>query len=156
MQQDAFRGLKIIHLAITACLTGFAIIIFILVKTGKLHVANPSLERVFQLAAIILSVSMFLIGFNLFKRKIMEARNSSGDGEARFQLYRSACIVWWAMLEGPGLFAVIGFMLTGNYAFLALAIVHVLALLVFMPRKDNIAVLLNLSSQDTDRLEGKG
>lgn len=155
MQQDAFRALKILHFAITACFTGFAIIIFILVKTGKLHAANPSLERIFQLVAVFLSVVIFLIGFNLFKRKIMAARNSPGNGEARFQLYRSACIVWWVMLEGPGMFAVIGFVLTGNYAFLALAIVHVLALLTFMPRKDNIAVLLNLSSQEVAQLEGK-
>ena len=155
MQQDAFKGLKILHLAITACLTGFTVIIFILVKAGKLHAANPSLERVLQFAAIFLSVVMFLIGFNMFKRKIMEARNSLVNGEARFQLYRAACIVWWAMLEAPGMFAVIGFVLTGNYAFLALAIVHVLALLAFMPRKDNIAVLLNLSSQEAAQLEGK-
>jgi protein-S-isoprenylcysteine O-methyltransferase Ste14 len=155
MQQDAFKALKIVHLGITGGLLIFAGAILFLFQMGKLKATDPSMERTLQVVAVICSVALLLIGFNLFKRKMMEARNSNGSGAARMALYRTACIIWWAMIEAPGLLAVVSFFITGNYAFLALAGFHVLVLLLFMPRKDNIIVLLNLNTKEVAQLEGK-
>lgn len=155
MQQDAFKALKILHLAIAAGLVLFTAIILLLFQTGQLKALDPSLERTLQVVAVVVSVGMLVVGFNLFKRKMMEARNSSQAGETRMNLYRTACIVWWAMIEGPGMLAVICFIITGNYAFIALAGFHVLLLFLFMPRKGNIIVLLNLNSQEVAALEGQ-
>lgn len=156
MQQDAFKALKILHLGITGGLLIFAAAILILFQTGKLKAIDPSMERTLQVVAVLFSVALLLTGFNLFKRKMMAARNSTGLGETRMALYRTACIIWWAMIEAPGLLAVVSFFITGNYAFLALAGFHVLVLLLFMPRKENIIVLLNLNSKEVGQLEGKG
>lgn len=155
MQQDAFKALKILHLAIAAGLVLFTAIVLLLFQTGQLKALDPSLERTLQVVAVVVSVGMLVVGFNLFKRKMLEARNSSEAGETRMSLYRTACIVWWAMIEGPGMLAVICFIITGNYAFIALAGFHVLLLFLFMPRKDNIIVLLNLNSQEVAALEGQ-
>jgi protein-S-isoprenylcysteine O-methyltransferase Ste14 len=154
MQQDAFRILKKLHLAILLGFILFAGVIIVLFETGQLVAIDPSIERTLQVVAVVVSVAATLIGFNLFKRGILQARNSKGSGEVRMGLYRGACIRWWAMLEGPGLLAVIGFFITGNYAFIALAGLHILILILFRPRKENIIVLLNLNSQEVDRLEG--
>jgi hypothetical protein len=156
MQQDAFKALKILHLGITAGLLIFAAAILLLFQTGNLKAIDPSMERTLQVVAVLFSVALLLIDFNLFKRKMMEARNSTGSGGTRMALYRTACIIWWAMIEAPGLLAVVSFFITGNYAFLALAGFHVLVLLLFMPRKDNIIVLLNLNTKEVAQLEGKG
>lgn len=156
MQQDAFKALKILHLGITAGLLIFAVAILLLFQTGNLKAIDPSLERILQAVAVMLTVTLLLIGFNLFKRKMMEARNSASAGEARMQRYRTACIIWWAMIEAPGLFSVVCFFMTGNYAFIALAAFHILLLLLFMPRKENIIVLLNLNNKEVALLEGKG
>jgi hypothetical protein len=155
MQQDAFKALKILHLGITGGLLIFAAAILFLFQTGSLKAIDPSMERTLQVVTVLFSVALLLIGFNLFKRKMMEARNSTGSGETRMGLYRTACIIWWAMIEAPGLLAVVSFFITGNYAFLALAGFHVLVLLLFMPRKDNIIVLLNLNTKEVGQLEGK-
>lgn len=155
MQSNAFKGLKIVHLAIAAGLVLFTAIILLLFQTGRLTAFDPSLERTLQVVAVGVSVALLLAGFNLFKRKMMEARNHPGSGETRMNLYRSACLVWWAMIEGPGLVAVICFIITGNYAFIALAGFHILLLFLFMPRKENIIVLLNLNSQEVASLEGR-
>jgi hypothetical protein len=155
MQQDAFKLLKTIHLVIVTSITGFLVLIYVLLKRGALHAGAPSMERTLQVTAILLSVVLFVIGLNLFKRAIVKARNSNQGGVGRFQLYRKACITWWAMIEAPGLFSIVCFALTGSYAFLVFAAAHILALIVFMPRKENIAILLNLSSQEVDQLEGK-
>ena len=155
MQQDAFKALRIVHLGITAGLLIFLGVFLVLFQTGRLQAIDPSLERTLQVVAVVVTVASLLAGFNMFKRKIMEARNSTGNGETRMNLYRTACIVWWAMIEGPGILAVVGFFMTGNYAFVALAGFHILVLLIFMPRKENIIVLLNLNASEVAQLEGK-
>lgn len=156
MQQDAFKTLKILHLAIAAVFLLFTAIVLLLFQTGQLKAIDPSLERTLQVVAVVASVAILLLGFNLFKRKMMDARNSPAPGETRMRMYRAACILWWAMIEGPGLLAVVCFIITGGYAFIALAGLHILLLLVFMPRKENIIVLLNLKGQEVAQLEGKG
>ena len=70
-------------------------------------------------------------------------------------LYQTACIIWWAMTEGPGILATVGYLLTSNFAFIALAIFHIVILGAFMPRKQNIIVLLNLNGTEVANLEGK-
>lgn len=156
MRQDAFKALRVLHLAIAAGLMLFIAIMILLFQTGQLKAIDPSLERTLQVVAVVLSVSLLLVGFNLFKRKMLEARNSPEPGGTRMNLYRTACITWWAMIEGPGILAVVGFMITGNYAFIALAGFHMLLLFLFMPRKENIIVLLNLNSKEVEQLEGRG
>ena len=158
MQQtaDAFRALKILHLALLGGLTIMAIVSLIVRFSGSMEtIEDALLEQVMQVVAVILSLGAILFGYNLFKNKIAGIRNSTQTAEARMELYRAACIVWWAMLEGPGLFAVIGFLLTGNYAFFALGLFHSTLLALFMPRKENIILLLNLTSDEVARLEGK-
>lgn len=148
---DHFRTLKILHLALVTGLT--ILLITSLVSPDKK--TDESFERILQVVAVVVSLSCLLVGFNLFKKRLVVVRNMTGDAESRMNAYRAACIVWWAMLEGPGLLAAIGFLLTGNYAFFALALFHVAILAVFMPRKENIVLLLNLTADETARLEGK-
>jgi hypothetical protein len=71
------------------------------------------------------------------------------------EMYRAACIMWWAMIEAPGIVAGIAFIISGNFAFFALAIFHLLAMLVFAPQKANIVLFLNLNNDEVARLEGK-
>jgi nitrate reductase NapE component len=155
MKQDAFKLLRTIHFIIVASITFFTVLIFVLFKRGQLHPAAADMERTLQVSSVLLSLILFVIGLNLFKRNMLKARNSTESGEVRFGKYRTACILWWAMIEGPGLFAVVAFALTGSYAFLLWAAAHILALIIFMPRKDNLIVLLNLTSEDVKLLEGK-
>jgi hypothetical protein len=116
---------------------------------------DPSMERILQVVSVIVSLSSVVAGFNIFKRRIILARNSGEPGKKRMSKYQAACITWWAMIEWPGVLAIVGYMLTGNFAFFAMALFHIVILLAFMPRKDNIVVLLQLNSTEVDQLEGK-
>ena len=119
-----------------------------LVYTGTTGIAeNEDLERTGSAVAVILSVACLLIGFNLFKRKMMEAR-SLDLPEMRIRKYFTACMIWWSLIYLPGIVALALFALTAYYSFVALAVLHCLILLAFMPRKDNIAVLLRLTEKD--------
>ena len=152
---NAFTTLKTIHLALLAGMTGFAIVSLILIRDGYNADLDESFDRTFQVVCVIVSLSCVLIGFNLFKRKMLAARKSLEPGEKRMELYRTACIIWWAMIEAPGILATMGYLLTGNFAFMALGIFHILILGIFMPRKQNIIVLLNLNGTEVAKLEGK-
>ena len=110
--------------------------------------ANESLERTGSMVAVILAVGLVLLGFNLFKRKIMEARNSQESAFERTAKYAKACLVWWIMIYTPALVSLGLFICTAYYSFIALSIVLWLILFLFRPRKANIAMLVRLTEQD--------
>ncbi|NML19852.1 hypothetical protein HHL16_03155 [Pseudoflavitalea sp. G-6-1-2] len=112
--------------------------------------SNAELNRILQVVAVVDTIAGLVLGFNLFKKKLMQARNSDGSEALRLGMYHSACLLWWVMIFSPGLAAAVFFAITGDYSFVALAFVHLLILLAFMPRKDNIAVLLRLSAGSLD------
>ena len=153
-QQNAFTTFRILHAALLIGMTLFIIVSLVITLLG-FQKASESLQRALQVVCIVLSAACVIGGFNIFKKRILAARNSLGTGEERMEQYRAACILWWALIEGPGLLATVGFLLSGNFAFFALAVVHLLILLAFMPRKANIILLLNLTPQEVERLEGK-
>ena len=153
-QPNAFKMLKVLHTALLMGMIIFGVIAIVLVQRNLIPASDESLERALQVACILVSGVALLAGFNLFKKKMMAARNDSGPGEQRMDLYRAACILWWAMIEGPGLLATIAYMLTHNFAFFALAVFHIACLFVFTPRKANIVVLLNLTPDEVARLDG--
>ncbi|MBO9565089.1 MAG: hypothetical protein J7621_20100 [Niastella sp.] len=155
MQKDTFRIIKLVHLAVSVSLLVCIAIFIVVIQSGHAKGEDTSLERILQTVAVVLSVGILLIGFNRFKRAMMAARNSPGSGEERMRQYMTACITWWAMIEIPGFFAAICYFLTQNFAFIVLAGTHLLILLIFMPRKENIIVLLNLSTDEVAKLEGK-
>jgi hypothetical protein len=156
-QPNAFKVLKVLHTALLIGMIIFSLIAIVLVQRNLVPASGgETLERTLQVVCILVSGVMLLGGFNLFKKKMMVARNDTGPGEQRMDLYRAACILWWAMIEGPGLLAIIAYILTHNFAFFALGVFHIACLFVFSPRKANIVVLLNLSEAEVARLEGRG
>lgn len=149
-----FAALKMIHRLLLMGLSFFGALSLVLVSTKSFPaVMDTATDRMMQVIAVFLSVGMVLLGFNIFKKKILAARDLTGTAEEKVTDYRKACLVWWAMLEGPGLFAFVCFLLTGNYAFFALGCAHIVAIFLFTPRKENIAVLLRLNSEELSRLE---
>ena len=149
-----FRNLKIVHTAILCGLAFFAIISLVIPRQVGQD-TDKTFEQILQAIAAGLSLFSLLIGFNIFKKQLLAARNNGGSAETRMAIYRSACITWWALIDGPGIFSIIGFILTSNYVFLALALFHLCLLAILMPRKGNIILMLTLTSQEVQRLEGK-
>ena len=154
-QPNAFKVLKVMHTALLIGMVVFNIVAIVLVQRNIVPAADESFQRIFQIVCILVSGAMLIAGFNLFKKKMLAARNDPAPGEQRMHLYRAACILWWAMIEGPGLLATIGYILTHNYAFFALGVFHLSCLFVFSPRKANIVVLLNLTEKEVAQLEGR-
>lgn len=145
-----FTLLRMLHLSVVAGLTIFSVLALVLVEQKVIPVVEESVDRVLQLIIIIVAVAAVFLGFKLFQSRLLSIRHNSGPAGERIARYRTACITWWMMIEVPAMLAVIGFLLTGNYAFFAVALFLWLILILFTPRKDNIVLLLNLTSEEVE------
>jgi hypothetical protein len=70
----------------------------------------------------------------------------------KFPAYRSASILQWAILDGPSLFCIICFFLTGNYAFLALSVVIMFLFTMTAPSKSKIILQLQINESEFEDL----
>jgi hypothetical protein len=145
------KALLIVHRALLMGLLLFSIVAFYLVYSKTFTDGFQELDKILQVVAIILSAGGFYFGTVLFKKKLLQARELPTAKE-KMALYRAACILQWAMIEGPCLFVIISFLLTGNYAFLALAVVLMLLFTMMAPSKLKIAFQLQLSEQEIAEL----
>ncbi len=149
-----FRTIRIIHNSLLVGLIFFAATVFFLVRGGKFPpVGNGSLDRILQMAALLVAGILLMIGFRLFRKKIIVLHKSPDPAKKKLDQYRSACINWWSMIEIPGIVAIICFLLTNNYAFFALACFLIILLALFIPRADNIILLLKLNRDEVMKLE---
>jgi len=154
MQQtgNAFKALEILHMAMLIGMAILAVIGVVLVSRGMLH-ANASLEKPLQVVALLLSVGGPVAGFRQFNKKIKSIPVTDAALQ-RLAAYRAAAIVRWATIEAPALFSLVSFLITGNYAFLALGIALMLVFLVTRPAKQIIIYLLQLNEKEVGQLEG--
>src|ERR1700754_364277 len=114
--------LKILNLMHKALLTGqilFAGVCFYLVYSKTFLPPAKDMDKTLQVIALILSAAGIYTGMMLFKRKLMQLREMPSAAKEKLALYRGACITQWALMEGPCIFCIACFLLTGNYAFLA-------------------------------------
>jgi len=120
MQQtgNSFKALDILHMAMLVGQAMLAVIGVVLVNRGMLH-TNASPEKPLQVVALLVSVGAPAAGFMQFNKKIKSIPVTDAASQ-RLAAYRAAAITRWATIEGPALFSLISFLITGNYAFLAL------------------------------------
>ena len=148
---NALKLLIVLHKALLMGQLVFAGICTYLVYTKAVFPAAAELEKVLQVAALIVTAGGVYAGLTIFKKKLVQVRDMQSDKE-KFSLYRSALIIQWALLEAPSLFCVICFLLTGNYAFLALAVVLIFLFVMAAPSKTKMLTQLQLSESELDEL----
>ncbi|WP_430894693.1 MULTISPECIES: hypothetical protein [unclassified Paraflavitalea] len=146
--QQAIKPIALLHKGL--------MLVFSLVLAGGLFLVNGKImlpilseqqDRLFQVIAVALSGAFLFIGFKLFNKTVLKIRNSDASDGQKIMQYRAASIVWYAMIEGPGLFAMVCYIITGNIAFFILALVHLFVLFLFMPKAQVLSLLLNLKNQ---------
>jgi hypothetical protein len=78
----------------------------------------------------------------------VEALKKEPKLKAKLKGFQSICIMQYAMLEGPGLFAIVAVMLTGNAWFYAAAALCLLGLFLLRPTPDRAVAVLGLGAND--------
>jgi hypothetical protein len=145
------RTLKTLHTVLLAGMMLFAAIAVILLGTKTFTGPEPGkMHDILKFLAPLAALSGFIGSTIIFKKQLDEinaALNSSlGQKLAR---YRTACIIRWALLEGPVILAVIGLLLTGNYYFYGPIIFLLLIFfLLYAPSEEKIKMQVKMSSAE--------
>lgn len=148
-----FSTINLMHRALLAGQVIFIAIMFYLVYRKEMDPIFIEQEKLLQAIAIVFAAIAIFFGTNLFKKKLALINESAGnDAKTKLTKYRAASMLQWGMMEAACLVCGICLLLTGNYAFLALAIVLILYFALLMPVKNRIAAQLNLQSSELDEL----
>ena len=149
---NALKTLNIIHKALMIGQILFSCVCIYLIYSKAVLPTGADLDKVLQVVALVVTAGGIFAGIIFFKKKLMQLREMQTDAKGKFNIYRSACIVQWALLEGPSLFCTICFFLTGNYAFLAVVVVILFLFVMMAPSKTKVLLQLQISEAELDEL----
>jgi hypothetical protein len=149
---NALKILNILHKALLMGQILFAAGCIYIVYTKTILPPAKELDRILQVAALIITVAGVYAGITIFKKKLILIREMQSDAKQKFSIYRAASIIQWALLEGPAIFCILCLFLTGNYAFLALAIVIIFLFVMIGPSKNKILTQLQINEAELDEL----
>lgn len=149
---NTLRILSLIHKALFTGQVLFAAVSIYLVYTKSFLPAAAELDRTLQVVALIAAAGGVYAGMTIFKKKLMQIREMNYHAKEKLTLYRGACIMQWALMEGPSIFCIACFLLTGNYAFLALVAVILFLFAATAPSKIKILMHLQISETELDEL----
>jgi hypothetical protein len=122
MQQNfdigpAFKTLTIIYMALGMGMILSTGVFYFLIESGNGPTQNAELVQVFTIVVPVIAVSCIGAGRFLYNKGAEKSRNEM-DIQKKFALFQSHNLIVWAMLEGPALFSVIAYWLTGDPLFL--------------------------------------
>jgi hypothetical protein len=139
-----FKILSVLHGAMVAGQTIFAIIIFLVVYlpgSGKPQasaaVLDPAHHDVVFYVAMGLVGACILASFLLFRMRVRQLRQKEGLS-VRLTDYRSALLQRDVLLEGPGILCTIAFYTTLNERFLALSCLMIFLFLIWWPTRQRV------------------
>jgi hypothetical protein len=154
-QQNEFKmQLKVLRTIHSAMFFGqaiFAAITLYLVMGGLMEENAPELSSIF-----LYIVPVFVAGGLISSQILFKSRLSSAKKEStlmkKIASFRGALIIKYALLEGPCLFALIVYLVTGNLIFMGLAAIIILYFVSLVPTASKIAFYLELSGDEKSSL----
>lgn len=148
-----FSSLKLMHKAL---LIGQILFIAVMAFLVYKKIVLPPLvehDKILQVIALIFSALAIFVGKSIFKKKLMAISDAgSMDAKTKLSQYRSICVQQWSFLEAACMLNGIFLMLTGNFAYLALAVLLMLYFAMLIPMKDKIAAQLHVQISEVDEL----
>ncbi len=144
-----FTSLTVIHAALVLGQLLFAIISFYL---------NQSIEEIkdeAELLTIILVPTLIgsgiIMGSILAQNKLNKIKKEASLG-SKLQAYRTILITKFALVEGPVLFGIVQYLITGNYYFLLFAAAGIVYMIYIRPTKTETISNLKLSTVEENQL----
>lgn len=135
------KSLIIVFFALLAGQVFFALVSLGLVSQGII-LEEPQVRNIGLVAVPLLVLVGFVGSRFLSSRMLMKARMTQKI-EDKFNQYRSAFILRLALLETPGFFAIIAFMLTGERIFLGFLGILLFYFVTLFPSESRISAELS-------------
>lgn len=146
-----YKTFRIISLAIAGGLFVFSAVVFFLLSNQIISPENSGSMEIFRTlvpVAIVLGIgTSYMIGNKL----LLKAQKEKGL-KNKMASFQSLSIIKLALLEAPGLLAVIAAFLTGEIQFLFIALALVIVMVIGIPSKEKLATRLKLTPSETNEL----
>ena len=142
------QTLTIIYMALLSGLLLFIGFVFFQFEGGM----TPTFDSSDTLLLIypVVAIGAILLSQVIYKKLLTTAKNKSGL-KSKLQGYQTASIVKFALIEGPAFFGIVLTMVTGNTAFIAIAGVLVIFLLLQKPSQAKVENDLDLRGDDRNK-----
>lgn len=149
------KGLQGLQTIFKSLLAGqvffFAAMLFIKYKKD-IPDSGEQVNKLLQIGVLLVSFAALIGGNKLFNKKTGLLRDAGLVFQEKFALYQKASIIKWAMTETACIGSIVSYFVTGNYAFIALAIVLMLIFSSYYPIKIKVVQQLGLNEQDQTAL----
>ena len=146
--KDALRAISVFFYTMLGGMVMFTVIVFGLNFLQAPALFDPSLVRIFFIVVLVIAAISIFMASRLYRKRITDSLAPGLTLMDKLNIYRSALILYLALCEGSGLFAVIVYFLTGYKLLLIVIAVVLLAMLHKRPEKSKIFNELQLSSQE--------
>lgn len=136
------KTITIIHLALIMGLLLFSGVSYTLVETNVLSFDFEN--DIFSLIVPVFAIGGAFASNFIYTKKINEL-TSLESLKDKVMGYQTACIIRFALLEGPALLGIVYYMQTGNLLFLIIAGALIVYFVTLRPTKEKIETDLNFS-----------
>jgi hypothetical protein len=142
-----FRSLLIVFYGLIIGQVFFGLISIFLVNTNNFKSEGEDLRSVFIYIIPVFALGGFILSNVIFKNRLKAIDRKSGL-MIKLNDYRTALVVRYALLEGPSLFAIVVYLVTGDSIFILLAAFIVLYFLTIRPYREKAISDLDLDSNE--------
>jgi uncharacterized membrane protein len=149
--REYFRTMMIIFIALVTGQVMFGLVALFLQQIGELSPELQDMKMLFLIMVCGFVAGGYLGSRFLFRNSMKTAKEKTSLAEMMAH-YRSALIVRYALLEGPSMFAVIAFLITGDYIFLGVAGFIIVIFITMPPTKSNAIRDLELNPDEERKI----
>jgi hypothetical protein len=139
-----------IFLALLAGMILVFVVSIWLVQSDK-FVPNTDMDNLFQILIPLVGLTAMFISRYLYKNQVMKVDKNS-DIITKLNLYRTFKIISYALIEGAGFFALIGFMITENYLYVFVFVFLIGFLLMIRPSREGFVSDFKISRDETEHI----
>jgi hypothetical protein len=150
--QSVVKTTTIIHLGLTAGQLLFGVVVFYI--TPQKGFSFDGIKDPMILIAFALAFGGF-IGSTLMYRSRLASVTPEDTLAKKIGIYQTGFITRAALLEGPSLFCIVGYMLSGNLLLLAISGVIILYFISIRPTREKIIADLKLDYNEVAALDGQ-
>jgi hypothetical protein len=146
---NGFKALQLMHSLLLLGQIVVAVLAFFLIQFNTILPACTMYNKIIQAAILLYSGLVCYFGIQVFfKSKVYAIRDTDTTIIEKFAVYKKASMVKWACIESASIVSVIGYLLVGNYAFLALAFTLIFLFAIMGVSKTKLMLLLKFTEAE--------
>jgi uncharacterized membrane protein YhaH (DUF805 family) len=150
--KELVRAISVFFYAMIGGIMIFTILISGLNFLQEPAIKDQSVTRIMFMAVLAIAAINISVAIRIYSKRLADIRSTNADLVTKLGSYRSALIIYLALCEMAGLFAVIVYFLTADKLLFIVIVVVLLAMLQKRPEKSKIFNELELSAEEQSEL----